>query len=235
MNEECLICKAPLEYLDTDEVMECELCHKKQSSKTRCINGHFVCDECHTSGMDEIISICFNSKAINPLEIMEEMMSMPSCHITFSAYLILLIWLVLFKFATSFSEIPSMRSINLIPFYYNQGTNTQMREVLYNIVVFVPLGVYVQIFKEEWKIAKKCMVVFLTSFLFEVLQFIFAIGASDVTDLIGNTLGGIVGILFCITLKKITPKKYISIINGIGLFIELAGIGLMLLLFIANR
>lgn len=156
-------------------------------------------------------------------------------YITFSAYLILLIWLVLFKFATSFSEIPSMRSINLIPFYYNQGTNTQMREVLYNIVVFVPLGVYVQIFKEEWKIAKKCMVVFLTSFLFEVLQFIFAIGASDVTDLIGNTLGGIVGILFCITLKKITPKKYISIINGIGLFIELAGIGLMLLLFIANR
>ena len=45
------------EYLDTDEVMGCELCHKKQSSKTRCINGHFVCDECHTSGMDEIISI----------------------------------------------------------------------------------------------------------------------------------------------------------------------------------
>ena len=80
MNEECLICKAPLEYLETDELMECELCHKKQSSKTRCVNGHFVCDECHTSGMDEIISICFNSKSVNPIEIMEEMMSMPSCH-----------------------------------------------------------------------------------------------------------------------------------------------------------
>jgi len=80
MNEECLICKAPLEYLDTDEEMECELCHKRQSSKTRCINGHFVCDECHTSGMDEIISICFGSKSANPIEIMEEMMSMPSCH-----------------------------------------------------------------------------------------------------------------------------------------------------------
>jgi len=47
MNEECLICKAPLEYLDADEAMECELCHKKQNSKTRCVNGHFVCDECH--------------------------------------------------------------------------------------------------------------------------------------------------------------------------------------------
>ncbi len=40
MNEECLICKAPLEYLDADEWMECELCHKKQSSKTRCTKGH---------------------------------------------------------------------------------------------------------------------------------------------------------------------------------------------------
>ncbi len=80
MNEECLICKAPLEYLGTDEEMECELCHKKQSSKTRCINGHFVCDECHTSGMDEMISICFNSTSANPIDILEMMMSMPSCH-----------------------------------------------------------------------------------------------------------------------------------------------------------
>ena len=39
MNEECLICKAPLEYLDADEWMECELCHKKQSSKTGWIGG----------------------------------------------------------------------------------------------------------------------------------------------------------------------------------------------------
>lgn len=80
MNEECLICKAPLEYLDKDEIMECELCHKKQNSKTRCVHGHFVCDACHTSGMDEIISICFHTKSKNPIEIMEEMMSISSCH-----------------------------------------------------------------------------------------------------------------------------------------------------------
>lgn len=78
MNEECLICKAPLEYRDSDIIMECELCHKKQSSKTRCINGHFVCDECHTSGMDEVLSICFNSKSKNPIELLEEMMCIPS-------------------------------------------------------------------------------------------------------------------------------------------------------------
>ncbi len=26
MKEECLICKAPLEYLETDELMECVIC-----------------------------------------------------------------------------------------------------------------------------------------------------------------------------------------------------------------
>jgi hypothetical protein len=41
MKEECLICKAPLEYLETDVLMECEICHKKENSKTRCVNGHY--------------------------------------------------------------------------------------------------------------------------------------------------------------------------------------------------
>ncbi len=80
MNEECLICGAPLEYLPTDEIMECELCHKQQHSKTRCIHGHFICDACHTSGMNTIYSLCLNSTSANPIEILEAMMSLPFCH-----------------------------------------------------------------------------------------------------------------------------------------------------------
>jgi len=33
MQEECLICKAPLEYLQEDVLMECAICHKKENSK----------------------------------------------------------------------------------------------------------------------------------------------------------------------------------------------------------
>ncbi|MBR7161973.1 MAG: SAM-dependent methyltransferase, partial [Clostridia bacterium] len=80
MKEECLICKAPLEYLQADEEMECVLCRKKQYSKTRCVNGHFVCDDCHISGMDSILTICLHSKSDNPIELLEEMMNLPSCH-----------------------------------------------------------------------------------------------------------------------------------------------------------
>lgn len=80
MKEECLICKAPLEYLEEDVLMECAVCHKKENSKTRCINGHYVCNDCHTSGMDSIIGICLHETAKDPIRILEKMMSMPFCH-----------------------------------------------------------------------------------------------------------------------------------------------------------
>lgn len=80
MKEECLICGAPLEYLQKDELMECVLCHKTENSKTRCVKGHYVCNDCHTSGMDGIIGLCLEEKSKNPVEIIEKLMSQPFCH-----------------------------------------------------------------------------------------------------------------------------------------------------------
>lgn len=80
MNEECLICKAPLTYLENDELMECALCHKKEMSKTRCKSGHYVCDDCHTKGMDSILALCLAEKSKNPVEIIKKMMNLPFCH-----------------------------------------------------------------------------------------------------------------------------------------------------------
>jgi hypothetical protein len=80
MREECLICKAPLEYLEADILMECEICHKKENSKTRCINGHYVCNDCHTQGLDTIIGLCMKETSKNPIAIVEEMMALPFCH-----------------------------------------------------------------------------------------------------------------------------------------------------------
>ena len=80
MKEECLICKAPIEYLESEEEMECLLCHKKEMSRTRCVNGHYVCSECHMSGMDSIVAMCLAEESKNPIAIIEKMMSMPFCH-----------------------------------------------------------------------------------------------------------------------------------------------------------
>ena len=80
MNEECLICKAPLEYLEKDVFMECALCHKNNMTKTRCRNGHYVCDTCHTKGLDAIMGLCLEETTKNPIDIIEKMMAMPFCH-----------------------------------------------------------------------------------------------------------------------------------------------------------
>lgn len=80
MKEECLICNALLEYLEKDELMECAVCHKKENSKTRCMNGHYVCNECHTNGMDVIVKLCLEKTSKNPVGIMDKMMSLPFCH-----------------------------------------------------------------------------------------------------------------------------------------------------------
>ncbi|MDU2638951.1 MAG: DUF5714 domain-containing protein, partial [Finegoldia magna] len=80
MNDECLLCGKPLEYLDESVEMECAICHKKELSNARCVDGHFVCNECHTDGMDVIWGICKNSTSKNPIEIMDQMMDESFCH-----------------------------------------------------------------------------------------------------------------------------------------------------------
>ncbi len=80
MKNECLICGAPLKYLENDTEMECVLCHKKGRTKTACENGHYICDECHTSGVDTVIDICLKSDLKNPIGILRKLMAQPFCH-----------------------------------------------------------------------------------------------------------------------------------------------------------
>ena len=80
MKEECLICASPLEYLERDELMECVFCHKKEPSKTRCIKGHYVCNDCHTKGVDSIVGICLSETSKDPVAIIRTLMAQPFCH-----------------------------------------------------------------------------------------------------------------------------------------------------------
>lgn len=80
MADECLICGAPLEYLDEDVLMECAICRRTAPSKARCTNGHYVCDHCHMKGLDAILGICMGEKGTDPVAIAERMMSSPFCH-----------------------------------------------------------------------------------------------------------------------------------------------------------
>ena len=78
--EECLICGAPLEYLNQDQLMECAISHKQELSKTRCVNGHYLCSDCHTQGMDQIFGLCLAERSTDPIAILRRMMELPFCH-----------------------------------------------------------------------------------------------------------------------------------------------------------
>ncbi len=53
---------------------------KTENSKTRCVNGHYVCNDCHTQGLDSIIGLCMKENSKNPIAIIEKMMAMSFCH-----------------------------------------------------------------------------------------------------------------------------------------------------------
>ena len=60
--------------------MECAICHKREASKTRCVNGHYVCSDCHTQGMDSIFGLCLTETSADPIAIIRRMMDLPFCH-----------------------------------------------------------------------------------------------------------------------------------------------------------
>lgn len=80
MKDECLICGAPLKYLNTSEIAECHLCGTKEHTKTLCENDHYVCSDCHTQGLENIINICLKEGSKNPIEIFEKITNQPFCH-----------------------------------------------------------------------------------------------------------------------------------------------------------
>lgn len=114
----------------------------------------------------------------------------------FMIYFILLTWIILMKTEFSFETVYRMRSLNLIPLEGTAVRNNQLdyQEIYLNILIFVPFGLYLSMMKPNWSFLKKLFPIFLVSFIFESLQYIFSIGATDITDLIGNTLGGVLGI-----------------------------------------
>ena len=156
-------------------------------------------------------------------------------NIVFGAYLFLLTWLVLFKFAFTIEEIPHLRQLNLIPLHYETSVKPIMhiKEVVYNILVFVPAGVYFTAFFGERKWWEGIGASFLISLSFEIIQWIFSIGVSDIT--LGNTLGGVLGTLLFVLFGKILSKKRMRVINVVGAVVEIVGIALLSALFVANK
>ena len=134
-------------------------------------------------------------------------------------YLVALTWIILFKIQFSIADLPHLRNINLIPFADSVIVNgtIDFSEIIQNVLAFIPYGLFVHILWEKKPILKQFLPIVCTSFLFEIVQFIFAIGGTDITDIITNSLGGFLGIVLAIGIFKISNKYWIKFINIISL------------------
>ena len=146
-------------------------------------------------------------------------------------YLLLLTWLVLGKFTF---HPDRFRGVNWIPFYYTEENSWHFREVVYNVLAFVPAGVYASAFLAKKPVWARILPVFGLSVLYETLQWVLVIGMTDVTDVLMNTLGGLIGLGLFRLLGKIFPRRRMAVINGVGLGVECAGLALLLFLTLMN-
>ncbi len=152
--------------------------------------------------------------------------------IIFSVYLFLLTWLILFKFQINPLTLVGSRSVNLIPFYYDTKVSflKHLFEVSTNVIAFVPFGLFLVLLKPEMQPKKILLTALALSASFEVLQGVFAIGVSDITDIITNTSGALVGILIGTFSRKLLKEKLViasNIIGVIGEVIAVAGISVL--------
>ncbi len=150
-------------------------------------------------------------------------------------YILLMIWIILFKMS-SIAEIlstPGIRRLNLIPFYYDNENSMHLSEVLANVAIFIPFGVFLRMLK--CGAAKTVLAGFLLSLAFETAQYAFAIGSADITDFITNTAGTLIGVIFYGLLSRAvrdTGKldKTLNILALIGMVVFVALFGVIFLL-----
>jgi glycopeptide antibiotics resistance protein len=151
----------------------------------------------------------------------------------FFIYLVILFWIIVLKLSVRFTYMGQQRSMNLIP--YNQplmlNGKADLGEIILNALVFVPMGVYVAILFKRWSAIKSILFFALSSFVLETIQYITALGAFDITDIINNTLGGTMGLLLFKILEKLTgSQKAQKIVDVVALIGTIAFISLFLYL-----
>jgi glycopeptide antibiotics resistance protein len=151
----------------------------------------------------------------------------------FGAYLFVLLWVVLFKFSYDPLNVlreAQIRSLNLTPFAW---ANTS--EMIANFVAFVPFGVMLGVNFKNVALKTKGLAVLAFSIGVEIIQFTMAIGVTDITDVIMNTLGGWFGLVVYRFLNKhVNVESLDRGVFALGTMTLVAILYLRIFVFIVN-
>lgn len=157
----------------------------------------------------------------------------------FVLYLILLVWVIVFKtdpYSVLALEPKVRQPVNLIPFGASVVANgsVYVPEIVENALVFIPLGLFISMLSKRGGVWKSVLIGLALSLAFEAAQYAFAIGCADITDVIMNNLGALLGALLWLPVKKLLKGRAEAITGAVLLCAELLFIGFALFLTLAN-
>lgn len=147
--------------------------------------------------------------------------------ILFTLYLIILVWVVIFKCNIAISltggylylktiSIEERLLAYIVPF--KNGITNWSSDAILNVIIFIPMGLYASYFIKHKKFLLTLLISFGISLLLEVFQLFTLMGSFQSEDLIVNTLGGIIGYLIYRGIYKHTPIR-ICVFNIISLVV----------------
>ncbi|MEP7211858.1 MAG: VanZ family protein [Acidobacteriota bacterium] len=151
----------------------------------------------------------------------------------FAAYLLVLLWLVLFKFSYEPFDVISdfqTRNLNLVPFAF-----ARRGETISNIIAFVPFGVLLGVNFKQIAFRYKIAAIFAFSLAVEITQCVLAIGVTDITDVLMNTLGGFIGLACYVSASKSTTASRLDRgVIALGTLILIAVLYLRVFVFVVK-
>lgn len=120
-------------------------------------------------------------------------------------------------------QLPAQQ-FNVVPFMsiYEDIGSGRLRlngNFLGNILIFIPVGIFISLFRHNKKLIFNLVIIFSISFFVETMQFLTSTGIADVDDLLLNSLGGLIGLFMykLISFKRhyLSTKKVVTILSAV--------------------
>ena len=157
--------------------------------------------------------------------------------IVFFIYVCLIIWEVMFKCNLIDSIYKAYAFVSeqtllerftrfIIPFkdytedFFSNQIHILIKDDILNVLIFIPLGLYLAFFIKNKKLIKTLLITFITSLFFELFQLFSLIGSFATKDFITNLLGSFIGFMgYKLIYKKENSEIKLIILNIISIMV----------------
>lgn len=125
-------------------------------------------------------------------------------YLSFVLYFTLMPVITSLPFVFNHSYVP----MNLVPFIdVSYGRGDFIRQIVLNVIMTIPFGFLLPLIKSKTSLIKLMLYTFLLSLGIEILQpLVSDFRSSDITDLITNVFGGVLGYILYFLFRPLTAK-----------------------------